>query len=213
MTTDNNIVVNFTYICPDQPYADTTDNNTEVSATYNGPDEWWVLIDNETNTWNGATYSISSGGDVIAAPDGTSKVKISSNDNPLLVSLIDPAGFTMNTTKTNITETITLADASTGSHEYSYPLDPQEYIDGAFVIFDRDLETWSWSNIENQLTWEDVTVTRNAMLDSSDYRIADDMPDSVKQPWIDYRQALRDLPTQWQGVDPWKVQFPEEPTN
>jgi hypothetical protein len=39
------------------------------------------------------------------------------------------------------------------------------------------------------------------------------MPDSIKQPWIDYRQALRDLPTQWQGVDTWKVEFPEEPTN
>jgi len=213
MSTDNNITVNFTYTCPDEPYVDTTENNTEVSAEYNGPDIWWVFIDSETNLWNGATFTASSNGENIAAPEGMTKVRISSNDNPVLASLIDPAGFTMNTAKAAVNETITLADGTTETHTYIYPLDPQEFIDGATVEYASANDTWSWTNLQNQIEWEDIVAARNAMLESSDYRIADDMPNSVKQPWLDYRQALRDLPTQWQGVDPWKVEFPEEPTN
>lgn len=211
MSTDNNITVNFTYTCPDEPYVDTTANNTEVSATYNGPDTWWVFIDNETNLWTGATFTASSNGENIAAPEGLSKVTINSNDNPVLVSLIDPAGFTMITTKAAVNETITLADDTTVTHTYDYPLDPQEFIDGATTAYADD--SWTWDYITAQVSWTEILEARNAMLESSDYRIADDMPDSIKQPWIDYRQALRDLPTQWQGVDTWKVEFPEEPTN
>ena len=212
MTTDNNITTNFTYTCPDAPYVDTTDDNIQVSATYSGPDTWWVFID-DNNRWAGQTFSASNGGNEIVAPAGLTKVRITTTDNPTLVSLIDPAGFIMNTAQADVTETITLADDTTADHVYRYPLDPQDYIDQDTVTYDVDADTWSWSTISNELSWTEVVSQRDQKLESSDYRIADDMPDSVRTPWITYRQALRDLPTQWQGVDAWKVQFPEEPAN
>ena len=41
---------------------------------------------------------------------------------------------------------------------------------------------------------------RNNMLTNRDTKINEDMPDAVKQPWLDYRKKLRDLPTDWSGI-------------
>ena len=54
------------------------------------------------------------------------------------------------------------------------------------------------------------------MLVASDSKIAPDMPDAVKAPWVAYRQALRDLPTVFKKgesdeIPAWKVQFPLAP--
>jgi hypothetical protein len=66
------------------------------------------------------------------------------------------------------------------------------------------------------LTWDDVLNSRNGALVASDGKIAPDMPDEIKQPWIDYRQALRDLPSTFGKDTPneiaaWKVRMPAAP--
>ena len=49
--------------------------------------------------------------------------------------------------------------------------------------------------------WDQIRNTRNRMLDACDARVAAvDMPTAVKQPWLDYRTKLRNLPTDWAGV-------------
>ena len=49
--------------------------------------------------------------------------------------------------------------------------------------------------------WNSIRTTRNNKLSSSDQKVsASDVPDSVKQPWLDYRKKLRDLPADWAGV-------------
>jgi hypothetical protein len=48
-------------------------------------------------------------------------------------------------------------------------------------------------------------------LADSDGKIAEDMPDSLKQQWRDYRQKLRDMPTDWADVPGYLVRFPESP--
>ena len=49
--------------------------------------------------------------------------------------------------------------------------------------------------------WDHVRMVRNTMLSASDGRVAaSDMPDATKQPWLDYRTKLRNLPTDWAGV-------------
>ena len=49
--------------------------------------------------------------------------------------------------------------------------------------------------------WNWVRKTRNQMLVECDSRVAaPDMPDSVRQPWLDYRQKLRDIPENWANV-------------
>lgn len=49
--------------------------------------------------------------------------------------------------------------------------------------------------------WDIVREKRNELLDGTDSRVqTSDMPAAVVQPWIDYRQKLRDLPQDWAGV-------------
>ena len=58
---------------------------------------------------------------------------------------------------------------------------------------------------------EFIRESRNGMLLESDGRVALDMPDDVKQQWLDYRQRLRDLPTDYADVPNWLIKFPLSP--
>ena len=51
-----------------------------------------------------------------------------------------------------------------------------------------------------QYSWATVRATRDAMLANSDSKINDDMPPAVKQPWLDYRAKLRNIPADWAGI-------------
>jgi hypothetical protein len=66
------------------------------------------------------------------------------------------------------------------------------------------------------MTWETITQLRNDRLDATDSKVASDSPDSVKQPWIEFRQKLRDIPVTWKKGEADEfpahmVKFPEEP--
>lgn len=56
--------------------------------------------------------------------------------------------------------------------------------------------------------WERLRLRRDALLKKSDYRIVADAPWDI-QPWLEYRQALRDLPKK--NKDPKKIVFPTPP--
>ena len=52
---------------------------------------------------------------------------------------------------------------------------------------------------------------RNAKLKQTDSRIAEDMPDDVKQKWLDHRQKLRDIPADWAKVPNHMIKWPTDP--
>jgi hypothetical protein len=60
-------------------------------------------------------------------------------------------------------------------------------------------------------TDEFIRRERNARLAKSDGKIAPDMPEEMKQKWLDYRQKLRDLPADWADVPNFLIQFPRDP--
>ena len=60
-------------------------------------------------------------------------------------------------------------------------------------------------------TDEFIRRERNSMLSASDGKIAPDMPEEMKQKWLDYRQKLRDLPADWADVPNFLIQFPRDP--
>lgn len=60
-------------------------------------------------------------------------------------------------------------------------------------------------------TDEFIRRERNSMLAQSDGKIAPDMPEEMKQKWLDYRQKLRDLPSDWADVPNFLIQFPRAP--
>ena len=59
-------------------------------------------------------------------------------------------------------------------------------------------------------TWEQIRAHRNSFLTASDWSImADADPKPSKQSWLDYRQALRDIPQTFSS--PEEVVFPNKP--
>jgi hypothetical protein len=56
--------------------------------------------------------------------------------------------------------------------------------------------------------WERLRLKRDTLLKKCDYRIVADAPWDT-QPWLEYRQALRDLPKT--NKDPKKIVFPTRP--
>lgn len=60
-------------------------------------------------------------------------------------------------------------------------------------------------------TDEFMREQRNSLLAASDGKIAPDMPEEMKQKWLDYRQQLRDLPADWADVPNHLIQFPIAP--
>lgn len=56
-----------------------------------------------------------------------------------------------------------------------------------------------------------IRKERNSRLAASDGKIAPDMPEAMKQQWLDYRQKLRDLPSDWADVPNFLIQFPRPP--
>ena len=60
-------------------------------------------------------------------------------------------------------------------------------------------------------TIDDIRAGRNALLQTTDMNVADDMPADVKKEWTDYRQALRDLPADYDGVPIHLITLPKAP--
>lgn len=213
MPTTTNTTQTFSYTCPDEPLSTSVADNTTVNATYTGPDQVWVMVDTDTGAWNMSNGYWTEGEDGadIAAPEGMTKVRLNAADHAFWMSILVPDSCTLTTTVSQVDETINLADGTTATYSYNYPMEPDEFVDFETVVINTADTTMTFDYLESALTWDEVRTLRNNMLTGSDGRVADDMPDSVKQPWIDYRAKLRDLPTNWAGVDPHKIIWPVGP--
>lgn len=58
---------------------------------------------------------------------------------------------------------------------------------------------------------EFIRRRRNTLLEQSDGKISLDMPETLKQAWLDYRQKLRDLPLEMAAVPNYLIRFPMSP--
>ena len=56
-----------------------------------------------------------------------------------------------------------------------------------------------------------IRSVRDGMLLESDGRVSEDMPESLKNSWLTYRQKLRDFPVTYAAVPNWLVRFPLSP--
>jgi len=207
MPTNTTITQTFTYVCPDELRSSSVADNTTVNASYTGPSKWWVFVDATTgvieNTY--PFYDEANDGENAAAPEGTTKVLVDSQQDPLVASLIDPTAFTMTTAASDVTQTLSNGE----TWVYSYPLEPDEFVDLDTLTYADG--SWTYDMLEPEITWEMLREIRDRMLEATDGNIAEDMPAAVKQPWLDYRAALRDLPATWNGIPAHKVTLPNTP--
>jgi hypothetical protein len=59
--------------------------------------------------------------------------------------------------------------------------------------------------IPDEWVWERLRLRRNALIAECDWRVLPDAPGNTQE-WVDYRQALRDLPKN--TADPRRVDWP-----
>ena len=73
------------------------------------------------------------------------------------------------------------------------------YTETPFTIpTQQECEDYWTTTLQNKITLKSLRHKRNALLDQSDKYVTVDFPHTTpekKQEWLDYRQALRDLPT------------------
>ena len=73
----------------------------------------------------------------------------------------------------------------------------------------RDAEEAAWAAGETDRVWASIRTQRNTLISATDWRVLPDQP--VSQPWLDYRQALRDLPAN--TTDPANPTWPTMPAS
>jgi hypothetical protein len=203
-----------TYKCPDDEYVSTDSLNKTGTVTYAGPDKTWVMVDGDTNKISLPAYTSLDDGDSIPVPPGMYRVELSAEQHTdlIIMSLIDRLRITEPEGIVDVEEL--LPDGSV--YVKTDPLHLTTVHNITDITYDTVSSTWSLPYREQDITWDDKINIRNGALAASDGRIAPDMPNSLKQKWIDYRAALRDLPTTFgRGTDnevsPWKVTLPTAP--
>lgn len=209
-----NTTIQFTYNVPNVIYSLDDSEGKTGTAKYTGPDRIWVFVDENTGALSRVTPPLTAredGADV-PTPIGHKKVEVVAEDNPFIISLILGSNVeTLN--QTTITEN--LPDGSIIEYN-KIPTIDQAYNLSELIYNLKDNKWIVPAYQTSSITWDDVINARNGALTASDGKIAPDQPDSVKQPWIEYRQALRDLPATFgkgtqNEIDAWKVRFPTPP--
>jgi len=146
----------------------------------------------------------------VPTPVGLRKVEVVAADDPVVISIILEHHVTYTDTSTT---TDSLPDGSECVYNTVATLG-QTYNMDALV---HDGSSWDLGEmIESPVTWDSVIDARNGALTATDGKISPDQPDSIKQPWITYRQALRDLPVTFgygtdDEIEAWKVNMPDHP--
>lgn len=203
-----------TYKIPNEQFSQDDSENKTATTVYTGPEKAWVFVDTETGKFRDDREPVflEDDGPDYPAHSGTVKLELTIDQNAFEMALIMPDKCE---TENHTTKTETLPDGSV--FEYDEVLDIDEAYDLDSLYYDFDSNTWQTPKYrESGVTWDDVLNVRNGMLLASDGKIAPDMPDDIKQPWIEYRQALRDLPKTFSKgteneISAWKVQFPKAP--
>lgn len=104
---------------------------------------------------------------------------------------------------------------------YTEEFEPRDIYDEFNITYDFATKRWNlpvkgWETEGRvDLTWDDIKRVRDDMLEGSDGKISEDMPEALKDKWKKYRQLLRDLPTALSAFEPWQAakMFPVSPEN
>lgn len=204
-----------TYTCPDELYSQSVASGDTATVTYTGPDRMWVMVDDDTAKISLPAYTSMDDGDSIPVPTGMTRVEITADTQTglIILSLIDRTRISEPDGYTELEES--LPNGSTWT--IGTPLHLTSIHDIFEITYDFDNKSWIIPLRQSAITWDDILNSRNGKLTASDGRIAPDMPEELKQKWMDYRKTLRDLPSTFgKGTEnetaPWKIIFPIEPT-
>lgn len=197
----------FTYNIADAYLYQTAKLKKTAEWTYSGPDKIWVFVNNDTGKILGKVhYTERDNGADIPTPENETKVLIDANTNPLLASL-----FSDETDHGSLPQTLEeLPEGFTYGHTDPIPPDhTYEVMDLIYDFTTQQFQTpYPWK--QPHMDWEGLITARNSILKWSDMQIK--LADDVLIPeWEIFRQKLRDIPTTFKNIDPWKIPFPTPP--
>lgn len=197
----------FEYDMPDAYLYQTTELKKKGTFTYKGPRYLWIFIDNDTKKIRGRFhYTEADNGADVPTPEGQTKVMVDANVNPEIASLIHNE-----IVYGDLPQTVeVLPDGSTYGHPD--PQVPDHTYEVTEIQYDVETSTYikPYPFKQPYMTWEGLRTWRNNMLHATDGKLKTCTPDKVEA-WKEYRQKLRDFPSVFEGIDPWKVPFPNDP--
>jgi len=200
------IEVDYEFGLPDEYMVDHSQNQGKTrTATYDGPDKLYLIIDNETGKEAMGPITAEEKADGRPVPEGCRYVEIDCVENPLLCQLRGPV---IDEAEEDYTEEVfhPQSPAIEGYDRLSYqlPLQPADIYDKFGIIVDSNnnvtiptrtvTDVFLGEDVGDLPDWNFIRKHRDALLSNSDSEIADDMPESLKTEWRNYRQLLRDLP-------------------
>ena len=214
----------FTYKIPDTWRGDTFNLGKTGTFTYKGPRFLTFQID--VTTGKEAGWCLWEERD-IERPCALDIARVTvdadaSDFNALLCEIANDQGNQDQVDFRTTREWVILHQAPPGYQSLWEPtaVEPRDIYDEFDISY--DFETGEWTlpikTLEREgwrmdITWDEVRQYRNRLLEDTDGKLSEDMPDSIKQTWIDYRNLLRDLPTALAEFEPWLAahMFPSQP--
>lgn len=190
----NNITVTFTYDLPDDQYYQTNDLKKVATNVYNGPEKVYVLVDAVTNKLTGAQISETQHEFWNNTSHRDYSVEVDCNEDTLICSFFNGS---IDPDREQISEDILL------SIPYVRPEPPMP--DHTFEVreieYDRTLEKFKKPTVwkESFVVWEKSDTKsskihwRNNQLAATDRQLSEDLPESLYNRMIEYRQYLRDF--------------------
>ena len=198
----------FSYELPDDYLHQSNDKKLVGNYVYEGPDKIWVFVNNETGKLaSGLHYTERDDGDLVPTPEGQTKVCVTAEKDPVIITMIvNPLNLSETTKKE------TLPDGSI--YERPDPTPPDHTYELMECIYDIKNQKWiepfPWK--KPHMDWETLKLARNNLLRDADLIIRNNMLSNEEAEAIEsYKQKLRDLPDTFAGIDPWKVPFPDMP--
>lgn len=211
MRRENTIITKtFSYPVPDDYLHLTSAENKTGSYTYTGPDKLWVYVDNDTGKLHsGICYTESDDGEDVPTPAGQTKVLLTAENDPEMLSMVWLGDNDYSALPT-ISED--LPDGS--AYVRADPTPPDHTYELMECVYDLENQTWvkpfPWK--QPYMDWDTIKAARVNLLAESDKIIATKILTEEQSTALEeYRQKLRDLPTTFAGIDPWKVPFPQLP--
>ena len=218
------INVEYDYNLPNEYLVDHNQDQGNTRTTeYDGPDKIYLIINNETGKEEFGPVTAEDLADGRPLPMGCRYVEVDCTENPLICQLRAPVIDEHEETYTGESGHRLAPDVE-GYFPFRYPtpLLPSDVYDKLQVtVTSDDVVTLHVKTVNEclfgkdrpDMTWDDVKKQRNYVLKGTDGITSTDMPQQMITAWNDYRQLLRDIPTNLAHIHPNFVMrmFPDNP--